>query len=251
MLFLAAAAQTVPDGQVNAADLLPGRYLRLSVSDTGTGMDAATLARASEPFFTTKPLGKGTGLGLAMARGFAEQSGGGFAIESVAGMGTTVTLWFPAAAGAPDTAGRVPSELPAPCRPGACVMVVDDDAMVREVLVSEMTGLGYRVSQACDGLQALAQIDDGAAVDLLISDFAMPGMNGLTLIQEVRRRRPALPALLLTGYADADMRFAAGDADAGATAWLQKPVSCAALAQGAATLLAHDGSLGPQAPPGC
>lgn len=244
LLLLGATPETMLDTDVHAAGLAPGRYLRLSVSDTGTGMDAATLARASEPFFTTKPLGKGTGLGLAMARGFAQQSGGGFAIESAPGTGTTVALWFPEAVGDAEVEESVAPVLPVPSIPaGACVLVVDDDAMVREVLVSEMLGLGYQVSQACDGLEALARIDDGAKVDLLISDFAMPGMNGLTLIQEARCRLPELPALLLTGYADASVRLAAKDADAGRTALLRKPVSCAALAKSAATLLAHVAAL--------
>jgi CheY-like chemotaxis protein len=111
--------------------------------------------------------------------------------------------------------------------------------MVREMLAGQMEERGYRVAQAGDGLEALAQLDEGAAVDLLISDFAMPGMNGLALIQEARRRRPELPALLLTGYADAGVRLALEDVEAGGTALLRKPVSGAALAERAAALLAH------------
>ncbi len=239
-LRLAAAPEAVLDAKTHPAGLAPGGYLRLSVSDTGTGMNAATLARASEPFFTTKPLGQGTGLGLAMARGFAHQSGGGFAIESVLGQGTTATLWFPEAAGVlvasdPALSGSTAPSVPASAR----VLVVDDNAMVREVLAGEMKERGYRVVQAGDGLEALAQLDGGAAVDLLISDFAMPGMNGLTLIQEARRRRPELPALLLTGYADANVRLAVEDAATGSTALLRKPVSGTELAERAAALLAH------------
>ena len=109
-LLLAAAPEAVLDAKAHPAGLAPGGYLRLSVADTGTGMSAATLARASEPFFTTKPHGQGTGLGLAMARGFAHQSGGGFQIESAPGQGTTVTLWFPEAA---DVSG---GERPGPAR---------------------------------------------------------------------------------------------------------------------------------------
>jgi CheY-like chemotaxis protein len=204
-------------------------------------MSAATLARACEPFFTTKPPGQGTGLGLAMARGFAHQSGGGLAIESAPGRGTTVTLWFPEAVGVLVASGpaalprRTALSVPASAR----LLVVDDDAMVREVVVGQMEERGYRVAQAGDGLEALAQLDGGAAVDLLISDFAMPGMNGLTLIQEARRRRPDLPVLLLTGYADAGVRLALEDAEAGSTALLRKPASGTALAERAAALLAH------------
>ena len=241
-MLLEAAPETVQEAGIHAANLAAGRFVRLSISDTGTGMDAATLARASEPFFTTKPPGKGTGLGLAMARGFAQQSGGGLAIDSTPGLGTTVTLWFPQAAGHSE-AGSVASSVAEPSvKAGARVLIVDDDAMVLELLVNEMTDQGYQVSQACDGLEALAKIDDGAVVDLLISDFAMPGMNGLTLIEEARRRCPTMRALLLTGYADASVRLAAG-AHAGGMAMLRKPVSRAALAQGAAALLADGATL--------
>ena len=110
--------------------------------------------------------------------------------------------------------------------------------MVREVLAGQMEEQGYRVAQAGDGLEALAQLDGGAAVDLLISDFAMPGMNGLTLIQEARRRRPDLPALLLTGYADPSLGLAIEDAEMGSIALLRKPVSAAELAERVAALLA-------------
>jgi len=238
-LLLAAAPEAVLD-KTHPAGLAPGGYLRLSVSDTGTGMGAATLARASEPFFTTKPPGQGTGLGLAMARGFAHQSGGGLLIESAPGQGTTVTLWLPEAS---ETAAASDLGVPKDMAPAASaavrVLVVDDDVMVREVLVGQMEDQGYRVAQAGDGLDALAQLDGGAMVDLLISDFAMPGMDGLTLIREARRRRPELPALLLTGYADASVRLAVRDGEAGGTALLRKPVSGAALAGRAAALLAH------------
>ncbi len=228
-------------GKSHPANLIPGRYLRLSIIDSGAGMSATTLARASEPFFTTKPLGKGTGLGLAMARGFAHQSGGGFTIESALGRGTTVTLWLPEATGvAAEKDGPALTMLVLNAvRVSAQVLVVDDDTMVREVLVGQMEEQGYRVTQASDGLEALAQLDGGAVVDLLISDFAMPGMNGLMLIQEARRRRPELPALLLTGYADASVRLAVEDAEAGSTELLRKPVSGATLAERSVALLAH------------
>jgi len=239
-LMLAAASEAVPDAGAHLAGLASGGYLRLSVSDTGAGMSAATLARASEPFFTTKPSGQGTGLGLAMARGFAHQSGGGFTIESAPGQGTTVTLWFPQA-----VRGSVASGLTLPGSKARSVtalvrvLVVDDDAIVREALAGQIEDWGYSVAQANNGLEALAHLDGGATVDLLISDFAMPGMNGLTLIQEARRRRPALPVLLLTGYADASIRLAVEDAGPGSTALLRKPVSGTALAERAAALLAQ------------
>ena len=238
-LRFAAASEPVATTTPHPAALAAGAYLRLSVSDTGLGMDAATLARASEPFFTTKPLGQGTGLGLAMARGFAHQSGGNIAIESAPGQGTVVTLWFPEAKPAQPANGPAMPGASAPAPALARVLVVDDDAMVREVVAGQMEDRGYLVTQAGDGLQALAQLDHGAVIDLLISDFAMPGMNGLTLIEEARRRRPELPALLLTGYADSSVRLAIETGEAQRTALLRKPVSGGALAERAAALLAQ------------
>ncbi len=240
-LCFTAAHETVAD-EVHPAGLVPGGYVRLAVSDTGTGMSASTLARACEPFFTTKPLGQGTGLGLAMARGFAQQSGGGFAIESVVGQGSTVTLWLPEATAACQS---IESERPALALRHATlatpatarVLLVDDDAMVREALAGQMEEQGYRVMQASDGLEALARLDGGAVADLLVSDFAMPGMNGLMLIQEVRRRRPDLPALLLTGYADPGVQLTVEGTEMEITALLRKPVSGTALVERAAALL--------------
>ena len=236
-LLLEAAAEVVQD-DTHPARLAPGKYLKLAISDTGTGMDAATLARASEPFFTTKPRGQGTGLGLAMARGFVQQSGGGISIESTLGQGTTVILWLPEAVGIlavtdVELSGRSIPSVAAAQR----VLVVDDDPMVRQVLAGEMEEQGYRVDQAGDGLEALAQLDGGAQVDLLISDFAMPGMNGLMLIREMRRRQPELPAVLLTGYADPSLRNAIEDAELGSIALLRKPVSAAELAERVAACL--------------
>ncbi len=238
-LTVSASVEVVDDAASHPAGLAPGAYLRLELADTGIGMDAVVLARASEPFFTTKPLGQGTGLGLAMARGFAQQSGGGFALRSVAGQGTVVTLWFPQAwdAGA-SSAGQAAPAPPSHAVPGAWVMVVDDNAMVREVLAGQMESLGHRVTQASDGLAALARLDEGVDVDLLVTDLSMPGMNGRVLIGEARRRRPGLPALLLTGYADTDGRIGAGIEQDDATMLLRKPVLGDELARHAAALLA-------------
>jgi CheY-like chemotaxis protein len=203
-------------------------------------MDTATLARASEPFFTTKPIGQGTGLGLAMARGFAQQSGGGFALRSKPGQGTVVSLWFPQAPDVSAVGGAEWTGSDHPCRTltGAHILVVDDNAMVREVLAEQMEGLGHRVTQASDGLAALARLNEGIDVDLLVTDLSMPGMNGWVLIEEARRRRPGLPALLLTGYADADGWVGAEVEADDATIFLRKPVSGDELAQRAAALLA-------------
>jgi signal transduction histidine kinase/CheY-like chemotaxis protein len=238
-LTLHAAAETVGDAHRHHAGLAAGGYVRLDVADTGTGMDAATLMRAGEPFFTTKTVGQGTGLGLAMARGFAQQSGGGFAIRSVSGKGTTISLWFPrASAGTPDVGigavGQPRAVMPGPARH---ILVVDDDAMVRAVLVGQLEDLGYVVIQAGDGLEALARLDAGAETDLLVTDFAMPGMNGGVLIGEVRRRLPALPALLLTGYANLELQSSVERELDVRTVLLRKPVSGAELAERVAALL--------------
>jgi len=238
-LTLHAAAETVADARRHRAGLAAGEYVRLDVADTGIGMDAATLMRASEPFFTTKPLGQGTGLGLAMARGFAQQSGGGFAIRSVPGEGTTVILWFPRASVNTPEAGIDAVGQPRAVMPGLArrILVVDDDAMVRAVLVGQLEDLGYVVTQAGDGLAALARLDAGAETDLLVTDFAMPGMNGAVLIGEARRRRPALPALLLTGYADPGLQSTVEREPGVGTVLLRKPVSGAELAGRVAALL--------------
>ena len=239
-LELAAHAEAIGAGDDHPSGLRGGHYVRLDVIDTGTGMDAATLARASEPFFTTKPPNQGTGLGLAMARGFAEQSGGAFAIRSDPGRGTTVTLWFPQAdAGAPR-AEPAQAASPAPQDgPARHVLVVDDDAMVRAVLAGQLEEAGYQVAEASDGLAALASLDAGGTVDVLVTDLSMPGMNGLVLIEEARRRRPGLPVMVLTGYADQATGLDVAALGGRATVLLRKPVSGDDLARAVAALLAE------------
>ena len=244
-LAIAIDAETVAAGRGDPVGLPAGAYLRIDLVDTGHGMDAATLKRASEPFFTTKPVGQGTGLGLAMARGFAEQSGGGFALRSAPGEGTTVTLWFPKASGLPaGTAMADPAA--AASGPPARALVVDDDPMVRQMLALQLAALGFEIIQAGDGLDALAHLDAGGAVDLLITDLSMPGMNGLVLIEEARLRRPELPAILLTGYADARHRIDDATPDR-LTVRLRKPVSDDELARRAAALLAARDAAGSEA----
>jgi len=231
-LVLSAAAETLASAQIgmrpeagaHALDLRAGAYVRLVLSDTGIGMDAAILARASEPFFTTKGPGHGTGLGLAMARGFALQSGGGFSIASTPGGGTRVSLWFPQAVAAVEPP-RVPVRPKLPPKPALRVLMVDDDNMVREALACELEDRAFEVTTASDGLSALALVDGGQAMDVLVTDFSMPGMNGLSLIEEVRRRRPDVPALLLTGYAEAGAEASLAVIPDRLTTLLRKPIS--------------------------
>ena len=241
-LRVSATSETVDPGRTHPSGLAAGAYVRLCLSDTGHGMDAATLGRASEPFFTTKPVGQGTGLGLAMARGFAQQSGGAMTIESQtgddkAGPGTRVTLWFPQAATAVPDAEPSLHDVALP--PGATpprVLVVDDDHVVREMLSALLEGFGYQIIAVPDAATALARLDEGDRADLLVTDLSMPGMNGLTLIEEARRRQPDLPAVLLTGYVDPNLLQAA-ERQKERLMVLRKPISAEELAAHAAALL--------------
>ena len=200
-LIFAAKAECVAEGDQHVAALAPGDYVRVSVSDDGQGMDAATLARVTEPFFTTKPLGAGTGLGLAMVKGFVEQSGGGLTIVSAPGVGTTVSLWLRQAADTIVPAGNNKIEFTGTA-PGssARILLVDDDDLVRETLADQLEESGFAVLVASSGSEALALLAAGEIVDVLISDLSMPGLNGVTTIQRARELRPRLPCFLLTGY---------------------------------------------------
>ncbi|MDO9714562.1 response regulator, partial [Paracraurococcus lichenis] len=195
-LMLAASAEAVPEGDPHPADLRPGAYLRLDVVDRGAGMDAATLARAPEPFFTTKA--SGTGLGLAAARAFARQSGGALMIASEAGRGTAVSLWLPQAEVREVTSSQDQSLMAA--SPRGRVLLVDDDPLVLRVLRAQLEEAGHAVTAVGSGVAALAALNDDGAVDLLVTDLSMPGMDGRELIRAAQARRPGLPAVLLTGY---------------------------------------------------
>ena len=210
----------------------------LSVADTGVGMDQATLARAAEPFFTTKPLGKGTGLGLAMARGFAEQSGGALSIESSPGRGTTIRLWLPvAAADAVSSPSPVTMNRPGQQGGRARVLLVDDEALVREITTEGLEAAGYAVLSVGSAAEAIEFLDSGETVELLITDLSMPGMDGITLIREAQKRRPGLRAILLTGFATDAAELAISGAIRGTFSLLRKPIEPGALAERAAVLL--------------
>jgi PAS domain S-box-containing protein len=241
--FTAVAAAAPGDAPGDApAQLAPGNYVRLSVVDDGMGMPPDVLARVSEVFFTTKPKGQGTGLGVAMARGFAEQSGGALTIESAPGQGTTVSLWLPVApakaVSAKQTKDTAPED-PAPRLPGMAILLVDDEPGLRAVLAALLTDEGNRITEAGDGASALALLDAGLVVDVLVTDFAMPGgMDGLELVQEARRRRPGLPAVLVTGHpAEASDVNIGHLAELGPFAVLGKPFSAKTLTARLARLL--------------
>lgn len=189
-----------------------GEHVVVSVSDSGSGMTEAVLARAFEPFFTTKAVGKGSGLGLSQVFGLAKQSGGGVTIDTVVGQGTTINVYLPRAHTAPaiDAAETgVAREAPAA---NIVVLIVDDDDAVREVTSGILTDLGYVVIEAGSGGAALDLFDRRDDIRAVVLDFAMPGMNGADLAREMQGRRPALPILFATGYADAEALATAPDA---------------------------------------
>jgi CheY-like chemotaxis protein len=177
-------------------DARPGRYAAVAVTDTGTGMPPEVAARVFEPFFTTKPLGQGTGLGLSQIYGFVRQSGGLVQVETAPGEGTTVRLCLPFHGVDPDSATAPGPGL------GKTVLLVEDEPGVRELTAEQLRDRGYRVLEAESGPAALRLIQAGVHVDLLISDYGLPGgMNGRQVVEAARERHPELPVVLITGYA--------------------------------------------------
>ena len=240
----AAAALVAGDEEGRRTPLRPGAYVYLSVQDAGVGMSPEVLARASEPFFTTKPRGKGTGLGLAMARGFAEQSGGAFAIKSEAGRGTTISLWLPVAdEDLPVLRQPVGEGSTTPKGRGGRILLVDDETIVREITAEGLRAAGFAVRAVEGAVEALEALEVGEDVDLLVSDLSMPGMDGLTLIREAQRRRPGLPAILLTGFATDAAELAMGGALSGTFSLLRKPTDARALSDRVAMILQTDETL--------
>ena len=196
--------QVLPDQA--EADLAPGNYIVLSVSDTGSGIAPDMIEQVMEPFFTTKEVGKGTGLGLSMVYGFAKQSGGAVRLESELGAGTRVEIWLPraepqdpAALAALDPA--VEEDAAAPLN----VLLVDDHEGVRAITAGLLEDLGHQVTTAGDGPEALAMINASPdRFDLVVSDYAMPKLSGAELIRQARERAPELPAIIITGYAESE-----------------------------------------------
>jgi signal transduction histidine kinase/CheY-like chemotaxis protein len=194
----------------NAHEPPAGEYVVVSVTDNGTGMTKEVLAKAFEPFYTTKEIGKGSGLGLSQVLGFAKQSGGGMRIESRVGEGTSVKIYLPRAMRSDVT---LPSKwIGAPKRSakGAVILLADDDSAVREVTASILRDLGHMVIEVGSGGGALDLLDRNAQIELVILDFAMPGMNGMEVARQVRIKDPSCPVMFITGYADTS---ALGDID--------------------------------------
>ena len=232
---LRADSRTVPDPAAPGS-LTPGAYICIAVLDQGEGMPAEVLARVTEPFFTTKALGKGTGLGLAMARGFAEQSGGALQIKSEPQHGTTVALWLPRSAvdaanpqSTTTSSESAAGSLDKTSRPS--LLLAEDDDDIREVLAEILEEAGFAVAVAEHGQAAVELLDSGLRPNVLVTDFSMPGeLDGLSLAAEVRRRLPRLPTVLVTGHAGAaPMDRMASIEQGGPFALMRKPVSAKTL----------------------
>jgi CheY-like chemotaxis protein len=209
--------------------LAAGRYIRLAVSDTGSGMDAETLARAVEPFFSTKGIGKGTGLGLSMIHGLAAQLGGTLELASTLGVGTTVEMWIPVAQG--DVVAPTARESDGALAAAAgMVLLVDDEEVIRTTTAQMLGDMGYTVVEAASAREAMSHLGD-PRIDLLITDHLMPGMSGTEFAREVLSRRPGLPILIISGFAEVE--DIAPDLPR-----LMKPFRAAELAAGLAQLSA-------------
>jgi CheY-like chemotaxis protein/anti-sigma regulatory factor (Ser/Thr protein kinase) len=188
----------------DAGGLKPGLYICLVVSDTGIGMDEATLMRATEPFFTTKGLGKGTGLGLSMVHGLSAQSGGRFTLERRKGEGTSAKLWLPVAETATQATGEIrrPVDEKAAPQNSLVILAVDDDSLVLSNTIAMLEDLGHTGLAALSGKEALDILRRELSVDLIITDQIMPQMTGLQLAEAIHQERPHLPVILATGYAE-------------------------------------------------
>lgn len=193
-------AEEVAMGPGSEPRLKPGLYIRLSVIDAGCGMDADALARAVEPFYSTKEIGHGTGLGLSMVHGLAAQLGGGFALTSAPGEGTRVDLYLPVADRAAAVQTRAAAEPTRSVGRRLSVLLVDDEDIVRVATAEMIRDLGHDVEEAGSGAEALASLERGLSVDVMITDYMMPGMDGAMLARRVRKTHPELPILLITGY---------------------------------------------------
>jgi CheY-like chemotaxis protein len=189
------------DYAAHNADVRPGQYVMLAVSDTGTGIDPAHVQRVFEPFFTTKAAGKGTGLGLAMIYGFVKQSGGHVSVYSEPGAGTTFRLYLPRAFETATAPRRAAAPLPM-VGGSETVLLVEDDPMVRRYACDQLVALGYHVIEAHSGLQALTILREGQGVDLLFTDVVMPGMSGRQLADQAMALRPDLKVLFTSGYTE-------------------------------------------------
>ena len=192
---LAVVVENVELGAVEVGNLAPGAYVRVSVSDTGSGMPPAVVARAFEPFFTTKEVGKGTGLGLSQVYGFIAQSGGDVVIDSEEGTGSTVSMYLPVVEGVPD------DRIVASNDGVDTVLIVEDEPDVLDVAGQLFRSIGYEVTTATNGIEAMGILERRTDIDLLFTDVVMPkGMNGIQLARSARELRPGLRVIVASGY---------------------------------------------------
>jgi CheY-like chemotaxis protein len=219
---------------------LSGDFVMIRVSDTGIGMKPEILSRAFEPFFTTKKQGRGTGLGLSQVHGLAAQSGGEVRLSSEPGLGTTVSLLLPRAEA--DASRLQGGSAPGTARAmGLQVLLVDDDADVRSLTAEMLAGLGHRPLTAASADAALRMLDDEPETDVLLTDYAMPGMDGLELIARAANEFPGLRMILMTGHADVDLSRQPLRHPV-----LRKPFTMAALAQVVDSLAIHRDDMVPR-----
>jgi PAS domain S-box-containing protein len=203
--LLTIAARNSTTDRSRLPSIVPqGEYVRLTVADTGDGMDEATRAKAMEPFFTTKGIGKGTGLGLSMVHGLTAQSGGAMDIASEIGKGTVITLWLPRASGGEVVRSlRMPETLVETMpSPALRILLVDDDVLVSMNTANMLMDLGHDVLEAHSGVHALRMLESEGTFDAVITDYAMPGMNGLELATKITAESPQMLVILATGYAE-------------------------------------------------
>ncbi len=201
-LVIATSNARLDGAAANTPALSPGEYVCISVTDTGVGMSAEVATRAFDPFFTTKPIGQGTGLGLSMIYGFARQSNGHVTIDSRVGQGTSVKLYLPRHHGDIDTGHASAARAAEHVATGETVLVVEDEPVVRGIILEMLGEQGYRTLQAVDGPSGLKILRSGARIDLLVTDVGLPGMNGRQLADQARETRPDLKILFITGYAE-------------------------------------------------
>ena len=229
----------IDERMASESDMSPGQYVALSVSDTGSGMTPEVISRAFDPFFTTKPMGSGTGLGLSMIYGFAKQSGGQVRIYSEAGRGAMVCIYFPRVVSEGESA-QVTAELVAATRatPGEAVLVVDDEELVRLLMIDTLEDLGYSSLEAGDAHSGLEVLRSNARVDLLVTDVGLPGgMDGCQLAEAARTLRPDLKILFITGYAE-NVVMRHGDLESGMQI-LIKPFAMETLGAKVSDMIRH------------
>jgi PAS domain S-box-containing protein len=203
-LTIEAANKRIDDRTGQERNLEPGQYISLCVTDTGTGMSPETIRRAFEPFYTTKPIGQGTGLGLSMIYGFARQSGGQVRVYSEVGQGTTMCIYLPRYYGEAEGDAAMPDLADAPrAEQGETVLIVDDEPTVRMLVTEVLEDLGYTAIEAADSVAGLKVLQSDVRIDLLVTDVGLPGgMNGRQMADAGRVRRPGLKVLFITGYAE-------------------------------------------------